>query len=632
MHSPRDLSLRVFHRLGSNQLIVSLQINEGEDAYTRVVQTFRKAQLPSCFFRPTLEYVALAIRESLADANQAAIGGTGRPGGLAFGLAEAFEERAPSPFGADVRQLQLKGFIPPDEHSWGLQFFSHQSATFWCAYDFLLRHRPSFFRTIGTLEDSYLWAIRELFQGRAVAVSELQRCQAMEMERLRQSEEEAVGCEEAVGPVGGDVQVLVGQHVSEIDALERHWQSEIEQLKAKQEASYQDLVVDFFEQEMLEAKEMNPLQCPEQEGDYLACPLHPAAWKERVHPPWDSSATVQTKVTKISEVRATFGGVSGGPSARTSFFILRLWVGDVMELSEAPEMVATGDAVPDADGAGPQLPRDFLGLESYRCDSYMSTFGTWQNQQPILGSAKPRAPRPGPEVGREVSQSASLRFWREPNIPCLPLSPNAYASRLRGLIIPTPENLQFDTIQVSMLRDLDARGQKVTDVHFPSLKKQFEAIKQKEEWCSAGFRAGSYFCTRHSNLGGRLQVVFHLLVPSDAHSADELPASLHRALQRIFADCDRCHVAEVTLPLLLLDTGTSDTSLPFASAQRRAEQSLKALKSALTQVAETAEGTREPGASVVNLVLPVSALQSVGKTPSVAHLTQSFLENSFQCV
>ena len=64
---PRDLSLRVFHRLGTNQLVVSLQILEGDDAFTRILQTFRKAHLPSCFLRPTLEYVALAIRESLGE-------------------------------------------------------------------------------------------------------------------------------------------------------------------------------------------------------------------------------------------------------------------------------------------------------------------------------------------------------------------------------------------------------------------------------------------------------------------------------------------------------------------------------------------------------------------------------------
>ena len=178
-----------------------------------------------------------------------------------------------------------------------------------------------------------------------------------------------------------------------------------------------------------------------------------------------------------------------------------------------------------------------------------------------------------------------------------------------------------------MLRDFAARCQRMTDFHFPPLKEQFETVKG-----APVLRPGDYFCTRHSNLG-RLHAAFHLVVPADAHSADELPPSLHRALQRICSDCHKCHVAELTLPLLLLDIGTSDTSLPFAVAQRRAEQSLRALKSALTELADELSPYESPGLNVVNLVLPISALQSVAKgTPSVASTTQSFLQNSFQCV
>lgn len=46
----------------------------------------------------------------------------------------------------------------------------------------------------------------------------------MEMEKVRQQAEKDE-CE------SGDVQSVVAQHVSEIDALELHWRTEIEQLK-----------------------------------------------------------------------------------------------------------------------------------------------------------------------------------------------------------------------------------------------------------------------------------------------------------------------------------------------------------------------------------------------------------------
>ncbi|CAL1149331.1 unnamed protein product [Cladocopium goreaui] len=611
---PRDLSLRVFHRLGTNQLVVSLQILEGDDAFTRILQTFRKAHLPSCFLRPTLEHVALAIRESLGEEMEIT------PDVVPFDplpftdpLLHKAERLPESPL--DPSCLQLRGAIPPDLCPWGLQFSSGStggSMTFWCAYDFLLRHRPSFFRTIGTLEESYLQAIRELVLGRAVAVSELQRCQSIEMERLRRQSEEAA----AEMP---EVQVLVGQHVSEIDALERHWQSEIEQLKMKQKASYRGLVVDFFEQEVLGDGEIAATSGPpsvpdDQRNAYLACPLHPKAWTDRQSKAAGSEPEVgeDSRLTKISEVRATFG--------RNVFFVLRLFVGDVMEFAGG---ITETSAENDADGAGPQLPSDFMGLESYRCDSYTSSLAACQSQDITIQSAPAMS-----QTSENSFKSSSLGFWQSQSFPRLQLSPSAYSDRLRALIIPTPANLQFDTVQVSMLRDFEARCQRMTDFHFPPLKDQFEAVKR----VGGVFRPGDYFCTRHSNLG-RLHAAFHLLVAADAHSADELPASLHRALRRIFSECHRCHVAEVTLPLLLLDIGTSDTSLPFAVAQRRAEQSLRALKSALTELADELSPYEAPTLNVVNLVLPISALQSVAKgTSSVASTTQSFLQNSFQCV
>ena len=43
--------------------------------------------------------------------------------------------------------------------------------------------------------------------------------------------------EEAEG-AGEEIQVLVGQHVSEIEALERHWLTEIEELKERQEVTF----------------------------------------------------------------------------------------------------------------------------------------------------------------------------------------------------------------------------------------------------------------------------------------------------------------------------------------------------------------------------------------------------------
>merc|ERR1719436_1149594 len=147
-------------------------------------------------------------------------------------------------------------------------------------------------------------------------------------------------------------------------------------------------------------------------------------------------------------------------------------------------------------------------------------------------------------------------------------------------------------------------------------------------------RNGDYFCTRHSNLDGVVQVAFHLLTgSSEAPSSDEVPAATHRALKRIVCDCHRCHVAELFFPLLLLDIGTSESSLPYAVAQRRAENALRALKGALTRLAEELAPSELPWLQVINLVLPQSCMQSINPgIPTVAETTLTFLRHSFQCV
>ena len=108
----------------------------------------------------------------------------------------------------------------------------------------------------------------------------------MEMEKVRQEKEDSTQSDskEEGGSTPRDIHVLVGQHVSEIDALELHWQSEIEQLKAKQKASYRELVVDFFHQEMEMTKLQESGPTPEEESQSsepnllvkLARPLRPS--------------------------------------------------------------------------------------------------------------------------------------------------------------------------------------------------------------------------------------------------------------------------------------------------------------------------------------------------------------------
>lgn len=243
VEAPKDLTLRILHRLGHQQYIITLHLHRGDDVKTKVLQVFQHGQLPGCFYRPTLEYTVLAARESLSSVSiPMSTDVLGSKSSSAF-LTCLLPERA--------------------SYDWPLLTCSKTSERdlkFWYAYDFLLRHRPGFFRTIGTLEESYLKGIHELQEGRVAAISSLQQCQSTEMEKVRRDAELAA---HEKGNLQ-HVQVLVAQHVGELDRVESHWRTEIEQLKVWQRASYMDLVIDFFDQEM------EQLRCRRDESADLA--------------------------------------------------------------------------------------------------------------------------------------------------------------------------------------------------------------------------------------------------------------------------------------------------------------------------------------------------------------------------
>lgn len=703
----RELQIRVFHRLGNQQYVVTLQLKGDDgDVQTRVLEAFQQGRLPTCLYRPTMEYAMLAVRESLVDHDTSTWSlSSPRRGGNGGSLAAAAPSSNLDP------QLGDDALIDMEERRWPHHMLrtigqaTPRDAVFWCAYDFLLRQRPAFFRTIGMLEESYLKGVRELSHGRFRAMSELQMRQSMEMERVRQQAERAVNVSmgDAQDSVFRDVQSLVAQHVGELDAVELHWQTEIEQLKAKQKSSYNDLIVDRFAQEVeqlghvsdgsaenaaleLEAGGSDAMGGSASMGrppvtGNLARPLAPAAAGEQTSGNMGTAAVpgmatgaagaagnaddacgaagtvddgtahgcnpFEGRLTECAEVRAVFG-------PRRVFFVLHVWVGDIMDLLHGAPSASAEDAQDemdaDSDGAGPQLPPELVGPGS--CGHYYFASGSpfppdcpgWPRVGPSMcaasGGGNAAGAAPGGSqplrskaVPQGVFRSPSLRFWASPRLrPPVRLSPNAYADKLRGLLVPTPENLKFEASQAVMLQRLAARCDRVTDLHFAPLAEQLQHVRAATR--NTPLRQSDYFCTRHSNLGGAIQVAFHLLTSSsETPATEEIPAAAHRALRRILCDCHRCHVAELSLPLLLLDIGTSESSLPYAVAQRRSENALRALKGALTRLSEELTPSEVPELQVLNLVLPPSCSQSISAgIPSVTESVVTFLQHSFQCV
>lgn len=665
VEAPKELQVRIFNRLGNHQYVFTLHLQGGDDVQTRVLEVFQQGHLPGCLYRSTLEYAVLAVRESLVDAAES----------LQTVLTPANTTELPTAAIHSGRKALEGVLLDIEERQWpklkesGIDLSKPtKEMFFWCAYDFLLRHRPRFFRTIGTLEESYLKGNRDLQVGRMQSIQALHFRQSIEMERVRVQAEE--GAQEHVSR---DVQFLVAQHVSELDAVELHWRTEIEELKVRQKASYRELVVDRFEQDVgqiRQVRERRPFDVESSDSDgasdggsrpgaamtNLARPLlrpsmasahaaEAAAFLDAEQALLSGDMPEQTednpenpsgRLQAWAEVRTVFG-------QRKVFFVLRLWVGDILDLLQPAETleIPTEDY---CDGAGPQLPPELVGLGSYGYEYFVRGSALPERCRPMFHPPRsldafglrhvPRdAKLDAPSKERSVYQSPSLQFWGVPAMPkTVRLSSNAYAARLRGLVIPTPENLKFDAGQAVMLREFTNRCDEVTDLHFPPIREQLELVKDATH--ETPLRASDYFCTRNSNQGGYVQVAFHLLMSSsDAPATDEVPASIHRAIKRIICDCHRCHVVELSLPLLLLDIGTSESSLPYAVAQRRCENALRALKGALTRLAEELAPSESPELQVINLVLPHSCAASVNAAvPSVAESTLTFLQHSFQCV
>ena len=113
---------------------------------------------------------------------------------------------------------------------------------------------------------------------------------------------------------------------------------------------------------------------------------------------------------------------------------------------------------------------------------------------PGVGGAAARSSRHyhrGVRGDMVMGPSTQCPCWGPPRLPPpVVLSPNAYADHLRGLVIPTPENLNFEVTQAVMLREFASRCNRVTDLHFAPLTEQLQAVNRST--ASAPLKSGDY--------------------------------------------------------------------------------------------------------------------------------------------
>eukprot|EP00920_Eleutheroschizon_duboscqi_P009271 GHVT01021152.1.p1 GENE.GHVT01021152.1~~GHVT01021152.1.p1 ORF type:complete len:877 (-),score=90.90 GHVT01021152.1:1079-3709(-) len=146
--------------------------------------------------------------------------------------------------------------------------------------------------------------------------------------------------------------------------------------------------------------------------------------------------------------------------------------------------------------------RHFLRSKAARENSW-STFSALPSQSSAASaSAHPSS---------EPSSMYPLQYGPSTSSPWPSCSGQVLVERSpRGLVLPIREDLSFEGPTLSAFyRKCDVS----IDFAFPSLKEQLALAKRRAH---RGFKPGDVVITRHSTLGGNVQVVFHLIVPPAA--------------------------------------------------------------------------------------------------------------------
>eukprot|EP00397_Hematodinium_sp_SG-2012_P063864 GEMP01089082.1.p1 GENE.GEMP01089082.1~~GEMP01089082.1.p1 ORF type:complete len:150 (+),score=30.81 GEMP01089082.1:408-857(+) len=143
----------------------------------------------------------------------------------------------------------------------------------------------------------------------------------------------------------------------------------------------------------------------------------------------------------------------------------------------------------------------------------------------------------------------------------------------------------------------------------------------------APLKPGAFICTRHSNLGGSAQVIFHTLVP-DATETNALSDPVRRSLERIVETADAGGVCSLWVPALLMDaTGVSLSAMPYENARTRIEVVVNSLRSSMDKLGDNGS------LKVVNIILPSTAafmkMGPKGQATSLLDRMLHFIRDAF---
>lgn len=262
-------------------------------------------------------------------------------------------------------------------------------------------------------------------------------------------------------------------------------------------------------------------------------------------------------------------------------FILRLYAGDLLDT------FTFGTCDDDDDGAGPQLPSWFTGTDSHQhAYVYNSGYPIAPSRRARLRTRQggPKRPNgPPPEIS---TPSVLLCQLGEPRIPPR-LSSCAYAATLNAVLLPIPSTLRIDAGHHASFAKLCEAS---TDIHFQSFENQLAAIRD----LNPPLAEGDYFVTRHSNMGGTITVVFHLLVPSDESPDAHVPQTVLDGLGRILRVCAMHAVNTLSLYVFIHNIDSCKTKNEFRYHLSFESNSLCIVKNSGRYFSSTADRARRP--------------------------------------
>lgn len=87
--------------------------------------------------------------------------------------------------------------------------------------------------TLTQLELSYAMAINQLIENREIALTNLRERQSQEMDHFSQQSPDAVAS-------------VVNRHVTEIEKMEKKWEAEVKEAKARQKTEYRNFILDSY--------------------------------------------------------------------------------------------------------------------------------------------------------------------------------------------------------------------------------------------------------------------------------------------------------------------------------------------------------------------------------------------------